>query len=186
MRRKRDVHIAERARVDHANLSASALLRRSAKHFNAAGEARHKRLECKSRADVGDGDQVVAAAVPDFRQGIVFGQECDSWARPCAALQCRPECSFDVAGATLNLKAVSLHRVCQQRRGIELLVIEFGMSVNILADANQFVAQLVHGSRHCCDELVLLQIRLGQVVFLSDALNTYVPIVTRRRKLRLP
>ena len=145
MRRKRDVHIAERARVNHADLSAAALFRRRAKHLYAAGEARHKCLECESRADVGDGDQVVAAAVADLRQGIVFGQERDRWARPSAALKRRPKGRLHSAGASFNRKAVSLHRIRQQSGGIKLLVVELRMGVDILADANQLVTQLVNG-----------------------------------------
>ena len=71
------IHFLEHAGVKKPDLAPAAFLGRGADQRDAPGGVAVKPAQGHGRADTGGGDEVVAASVSDFGQGIVFGQNRD-------------------------------------------------------------------------------------------------------------
>jgi hypothetical protein len=70
----------------------------------------------------------VAATVPDIRQGVVLGEECDGGR---AASGCRAERGLNLADAALDIEAPTLQRVGEQAARVPLLKVQFGVRVDL-------------------------------------------------------
>jgi hypothetical protein len=112
------VQSVEGAAGGHEHLPARRLLRRRADDQHRAARLRQHRLGGDACPHRGGGDKVVAAAVPDSRQGIVLSQD----GHPGSALAAgRPKGRLQAADTPLQGKALSLQILRQPTRGLGLL-----------------------------------------------------------------
>jgi hypothetical protein len=103
MRRQDRDRVTEDARVDEIDLAAAALLRRRTDQLDRDLELLRALRSQQERADVRHRDEVVSAGVPDLRERVVLGEQCDGGTRRPDAC---PEGGLDPAELLLDLVTV--------------------------------------------------------------------------------
>src|SRR6266542_83664 len=124
-------------------ISASTLLGRRADHQDVPGERIARTGERQPGPERAGRDDVVATAVADVRQRVVFGQDRDTRPR-LGPLQLSAKGGFEAANAPFYRKTGPRQVVGQSRAGAELLEGQLGIGVNRVAGGDQMIAKLVY------------------------------------------
>ena len=120
--------IGEHAGIDEVQLAAAGLLGRGANELDANVEIlRPLGGRQQERADGAHRDEVVATAVADLRQGVVFGEDRD---RVSGRADPRAERSLNAAATALDRVAVLLQERDDARDGTVLAIRELGLGVD--------------------------------------------------------
>jgi hypothetical protein len=138
------VHVFKDPSVNHDNLATASLLgwraddsdltRQIGQHGSHRQPGTHRRR----------GDQVMAAGVPQARQGVVFGQKGNS--RPFLAPSQRgDEGCVQPSRTALHIQSVSRQGIAQQFGRRHLLKTQFRIGVNLVGDVDQIRPERIHG-----------------------------------------
>ena len=131
----------------------------------------------------------------DLRQCVVFGQHGDGRAGAGAAGDGGLERRFNAADAALYLEAVLLQEPGQGVGGIEFLVVQFGMGVDVFGEVEQLLFRSLDGRVGTGGERVFgygfsaghVVSLLGSVVKYRHSRNTIIPEIPsfpRKRESR--
>ena len=128
----------EHTGVQHPYLATATLFSRGSDDHHAAGQFVQIGFQSQSGRDGGHGDEVVAAAVADIGQCVVFRENGYGWAVSGAPGEDGGKGRLHSAHAPLNLEAVFLQGPRQQLGGMLLLVVQFGMGMDVQSEFHQF------------------------------------------------
>jgi hypothetical protein len=117
----------EQARVEHQDLAATTLLGRGAHHLHREIELVGERREREPGTHGGSRDHVVAARVPDARQGVVLGADRDGER---AGPHGRDECRVEAGDTVIDREAARSQRLRDTCRGAVLLEGQFGVGMD--------------------------------------------------------
>ena len=121
----------EQAVVDHDLLAAAALLGRRPEEDDLARQLVGERRQGDGGPDAGRRHRVVAAAVPETGQGVVFGQDPDPRTVPAATTrERRPDRGRERAGRLLDHEAVTGQDLGHPGGGLVLLERRLGVGVD--------------------------------------------------------
>jgi hypothetical protein len=78
----------------------------------------------------------MATSVPETRQGVIFSEQ--GYGRAASPTVVCAECGWQVGDATLDGESVSFEQTRQPLTRLILLVADFGICVNLAAQADDF------------------------------------------------
>src|SRR5262245_1836814 len=111
MRLERYVDIVKNSRLEQADLSSSPFFSRRPNDHESPRQRWKRGLDSQSGAHSRHRDQIVAAPMADFWQGVIFRKNRHRWTFAGTALECRSKGSLDTTNAAFHDKSLSLKSV---------------------------------------------------------------------------
>ena len=134
MDHERRVDVTKQPRLDEGDLAATTLLGRCAQHAHAQAEALRDRRQGQAGPERGGADDVVAAGVPDTRQGVVLRADGHVERTRSAAAD---DGGGQAGHAPLHPEPGLLESLGQPGRGVVLLVADLRVGVDAVRELDE-------------------------------------------------